>query len=327
MRFKITVFTTSLAVKLLQLLPVVLAIVKEGETSLPTTTTTCDESLSAPVVLPCPDHVTLKMSYVSRGSIDCGGQLSLEQASVSPSIKADPSIINPDGLYSLVLVDTTTTTNMTDTFFTLETENPILHYGAVNIVGSTLLGGLSLDRHDEMNVFSAYRGPSPPEPNSHGVTQDIENILFAYEYMLGAQSQIVDPFEVSELMEDGNLEFDYISFFEETVGVALTNLTANTHFVSGWCVREPPTTTLSGRPKPSGPLSDTEKPSEAPTTTVLASTSAMEAEPNGETDEEQPFDVSTGLLTSAATFKGTRTLSMIAISTIILTAFRVLIAI
>ena len=201
-------------------------------TSTSSTTATCDETLTAPVVLPCPYPVPLKVSYVSRGSVDCGGALSLEQAEMAPQIKADPSFIDPDELYSLVLVDTTSSEG--------SFVHPVLHYGAVNIEGSSLISGLSLDRSDNLDVFSMYRGPSPPKPTDLWATPGIENTLFVYEYMLG--SQYGDQIDVPKLINDSVLQFDYESFFDETVGgPGFENITS-TYFVSGWCVEEPITT-------------------------------------------------------------------------------------
>lgn len=239
--------------------------------SLSSATTTCDESLSAPVILPCPDPALLRMSYVSKGSVDCGGALSLEQASISPRIKADPSIVDADALYSLILVDTTSTEEVSSILPSLGV-HPILHYGAVNIQGSYLLGGLSLDRSDNMDVFSAYRGPSPPQPTDLWATPGVENTLFAYEYMLSAQPLDEEPLEVPDLDSDGVLRFDYEAFFDETVGVGFGNLTSSTYFVSGWCVKEP--TTVTARQDPS------DAPTEAPSAPPVAITSVAQAQSN-----------------------------------------------
>lgn len=277
---------------LLQQIPVVLAEGRAASSLLPSTTTTCDESLTAPIARPCPDPDLLKMSYVSRGSVDCGGALRLEQAAISPSIKADPSIVDPGGLYSLVLVDTTTTTAVTEGFFSPESAHPILHYGAVNIQGSTLLQGLSLDRTDRLDVFSSYRGPNPPQPNSEGATPGIENALFAYEYMLAAQPQNDAPIEVPELADGSVVRFDYEAFFEETVGVGFNNLTSSTYFVSGWCVKE---ITVSGRQDP------TEAPTVSSPTVPQMMTSAVEAQSNSENDESSSSSETNNEQSSKAT--------------------------
>ncbi len=249
-------------------------------------TTSCDESLKTPTVLSCPEPEHLKMSYVSRGSVDCGGALTLEQAAISPSIRADPSIVEPEALYSLVLVDTTVPTVFPNTFFGFDSLHPLLHYGAVNIQGSILLEGLSLDRTDKLDVFSAYKGPSPTEPNSMWAAEGIESTLFAYEYMLAAQPQTNVPITIPQL--DSTHNFDYEAFFTETVGVGFSNLTSSTYFVSGWCVTELPT--VSGRQDPT--LSPTEfkdqtlpptnikDPLEEPPETVQDSTEAPIATPS-----------------------------------------------
>ena len=307
MRFKANILSSFLLAvllvvdicKLLHQIPIlVLAERIDASTLLSPTTASCDESLTAPSVLDCPNVDLLKMSYISMGSIDCGGALTVDQAAISPSIKADPSIVEEDGLYSLVLVDTTTLTTTTDTFFSIESVHPILLYGAVNIQGSALLEGLSLDQIDGLDVFSAYRGPSPRKPNSVGATPGVENTLFLYEYMLASQAQTDAPIEVSELVDGSILRFDYKAFFEETVGVEFSNLASSTYFVSGWCVREPTTTTTNvlGRKDPTeAPTAEVKSPTEPPTAEVKSPTepptvplktiSAVEAESNGESDK------------------------------------------
>ena len=249
-------------------------------------TTSCDESLKTPTVLSCPELEHLKMSYVSRGSVDCGGALTLEQAAISPSIRADPSIVEPEALYSLVLVDTTVPTVFPNTFFGFDSLYPLLHYGAVNIQGSILLEGLSLDRTDKLDVFSAYKGPTPTEPNSMWAAEGIESTLFAYEYMLAAQPQTNFPIAIPQL--DSTHNFDYEAFFNETVGVGFSNLTSSSYFVSGWCVTELPT--VAGRQDPTASPTEVNNqtlhptnikdPLEDPPETVQDSTEAPFASPS-----------------------------------------------
>ena len=296
MRFKANILSSFLLAvllvvdicKLLHRTPIlVLAERIDAPTLLSPTIASCDESLTAPLVLDCPNSDLLKMSYVSRGSINCGGALTVDQAAISPSIKADPSIVEPDGLYSLLLVDTTTMTTSTDTFFSIGSVHPILHYGAVNIQGSALLEGLSLDQTDGLDLFSAYRGPGLPKPNSIGATPGIENTLFLYEYMLASQAQKNAPIEAPELV-DGSIviRFDYKAFFEKTVGVEFSNLASNTHFVSGWCVKEAPATSVLGRYDPTeAPTAEVKNPTESPTAPPKTTSSAVEAESNGESDK------------------------------------------
>jgi hypothetical protein len=223
----------------------------------------CDESLTSSVVFECPtdDPSTVLMaSYVSRGSIDCGGALSIEQAAIAPKIKvttngegedSNNNAIDPNGLYTLLLVDTTALGGALGIFDGKAQQSfvhPILHYGAVNIEGSALIAGLSLDlqRTDGsslLDVFSSYRGPNPPQPSDPWAIPQIEDTLFVYEYMLGMQqtqsgggdnnngTALVDiPIDIE------NTQFDYESFFDE-VGVDFSN-TISTYFVSGWCVEE-----------------------------------------------------------------------------------------
>lgn len=311
-------FTTLLLVKiytLLQLIPTVHAEGTDASSSLLSMTTTCDESLTAPIVLPCPDPVLLRMSYVSGGAVDCGGALTLEQAAISPRITADFSIVDPDSLYSLILVDTMTTT-AEDTFFSLE-RHPILHYGAANIQGSTLLAGLSLDRTDQLDVFFTYRGPKPPEPNGVGATPRIENTLFAYQYMLAAQPQKDMPIDIPELSEGSVLQFDYIGFFQDTVGVEFANLLSSTYFLSGLCVKKPAMTTISGRQDPSEPPSEANASPTVLFSAAPTATPVIDAESNGESDEsssetknEISADSSTDSSASAATSGEGRTFSV-----------------
>jgi hypothetical protein len=229
----------------------------------------CDEFLTSPVVFECPtdDPSTVLMaSYVSRGSVDCGGALSIEQAAIAPKIKVtttgngeedlnNNNAIDPTGLYTLLLVDTTALGGALGIFDGKAQQSyvhPILHYGAVNIEGSALIAGLSLDLQGTaddsslLDVFSSYRGPNPPQPSDPWAIPDIENTLFAFEYMLGLQqtqsssgdgdnnngtSLLVDvPIDIE------NTQFDYESFFDE-VGVDFNNI-ISTYFVSGWCVEE-----------------------------------------------------------------------------------------
>ena len=267
------------------------------------TTANCEGPPKQPSVLSCPDPDHLKMSYVSRGSVECGGALTLEQAAISPSIRADRSIVEPEALYSLVLIDTTITTVSTNTFFTFDSVHPILHYGAVNIQGSTLLEGLSLDRTDKVDVFSPYQGPSPPEPDSMWAAEGVEFTLFAYEYMLAAQPQdIVVP------KLDSNRNFDYESFFDETVGVGFSNLASTTHFVSGWCVKEIPA--VSGRQDPTQMPTQPKVPTEAPTEAKIPT--------DAPTNAEDPFEPTTETRTPSEIL--TAVASDLPISTTMLTA-------
>lgn len=309
---------------LLHQIPMVLAVGTDASL----TTANCDLSLLAPIVLPCPEPDHLKMSYVSGGSVDCGGALSLDQAAIAPSIRADSSIVDKDGLYSLILVDTTTYTTTTNTFFAFDTGHPILHYGAVNIQGSMLLQGLSLDRTDPLDVFSAYRGPNLPKPNSVGANPAVDQALFAYEYMLGAQTN--GPIAVPDLAEDGVFGFDYETFFDETVGLGFSNLASSTHFVSGWCVEELPPPVLSGRQDPTeapsaapseAPTANVPDPTEAPTvasTAMPMMTSAVEAQSIGETEvvTQSPSGAPTSSPTDAPMSGGSRSLSVSTMGTL-----------
>jgi hypothetical protein len=212
-----------------------------------TTTSMCDESLTAPVSLPCPDPTQLRMAY--NGSyVDCGSIISVEDASMVPTIRVDninifDSIIDdPDNnaLYTLILVDTSDTP-----------VHPILHYGAVNIPGLLLLNGFALDNNDNnndnsnsdgdgdngINIFSNYRGPNPPKSDDFWSTPATQKTLFVYEYMLSLQPNKIE-IEESTVSTVG---FDYEKFFEETIGITSSfgnnsNNIMSTNFLLGRCV-------------------------------------------------------------------------------------------
>eukprot|EP00536_Pseudo-nitzschia_multiseries_P008025 jgi/Psemu1/19367/gm1.19367_g len=260
--------------------------------------TSCEVTAPRTKARPCPDPVQLKLSYVSGGAVDCGGALTSAQANIAPQVKvADSTIVDPAGLYALVLVDTTRTTNSEEvdsatmsTTTDFDSIRPILHYGAVNIPGSSLLAGLSLDRSDHFDVFSAYRGPASPSllvtdprvvegddrDQSH-YGSDNPKDLWVYEFFLGAQPGGEDPIVVPEELADGSpLGFDYEEFFDETVGIGFENITATTHFRSGSCVRDPIVTI---REKEEDDLSTTEDAEENPPPSD-ATTSTEDAEEN-----------------------------------------------
>ncbi|VEU42661.1 unnamed protein product [Pseudo-nitzschia multistriata] len=219
-----------------------------GSSALPSEVASCETSSPAPVRT-CPDPPVLRVSYVSRGSVDCGGALTPGQADMAPLVRvvAGPgeTAIDPGELYALVLVDTTIGADALG----FDSDRPILHYGAVNIPGSSLLAGISLDRSDASDVFASYRGPSgisvsvtdprfedPAGPGS----ESNGNGLSVYEFFLGAQADGAEPVEVpTELDGVSILGFDYEAFFDETVGIGFENVTVRTHFVAGSCVRDP----------------------------------------------------------------------------------------
>jgi hypothetical protein len=230
------------------------SVVVETTTTTTTTTTTqsmCDESLTAPVSLPCPDPTQLRMAY--NGSyVDCGSIISVEDASMVPTIRVDninifDSIIDdPDNnaLYTLILVDTSDTP-----------VHPILHYGAVNIPGLLLLNGFALDNNDNnndnsnsdgdgdngINIFSNYRGPNPPKSDDFWSTPATQKTLFVYEYMLSLQPNKIEMDDDNESEPISTMGFDYEKFFEETIGITSSfdnnsNNIMSTYFLSGRCV-------------------------------------------------------------------------------------------
>jgi len=191
----------------------------------------CDESLTSPVILSCPDPEALMVSY-DGSVIDCGAVVSLSKSAMIPTVQVvDVDAIDAEALYTLVLVDTTA--NPEGSSFGV---HPILHYGAVNIPGSALLRGIFLDSNDQesINVFSDYRGPSPPSPEDPWSTPETQKTLFVYEYMLVAQPKAMD---LSQLLANisSNMRFDYENFFVETIGSPFENV-MSTYFQSGRCV-------------------------------------------------------------------------------------------
>lgn len=216
---------------------------EEDATVASTTTTQKQQQQEPPRLCPTDPDRLLKISYVSRGSVDCGGALSLQQSKMPPLVKA--TNVDPDRFYALLLVDTTVL--------------GILHYAAVNIPGSALLEGLSLDRSDSLTVVSPYRGPSstttnhmdvdpramlrPNNNNSNNANNrnDTGRRLFWYEFFLGVQSggRIETPPKI-----DTVIGFDFQEFFEMVLGIDTggffeDGLTATTHFRSGSCVKDP----------------------------------------------------------------------------------------
>ena len=114
---------------------------------------------------------------------------------------------NSTGLYLLLLVDTNTV---------------IIHYGAVNIAGSLLMAGLSIDQ--PTGIFSGYRGPSPPI--FFIIIPSIRRSLYNYEWILVEQSGEREVPTVSSIFN-----FDYEGFLDDYVGA--TRITS--YFSSGFC--------------------------------------------------------------------------------------------
>jgi hypothetical protein len=322
---------------LLLAVDVVIGVGEQGGETSSTSIVNCDESLTSAVVFECPttddDPSTVSVlmaSYVSRGSVDCGGVLSIEQAAIAPKIKVtnynngdgeddsnnnDSNVIDPNGLYTLLLVDTTALGGALGIFDGKAQQSfvhPILHYGAVNIEGSALIAGLSLDlqgggddgsgsgNNRLLDVFSSYRGPNPPQPSDPWAIPHIEETLFVYEYMLGLQQQqsssgdnngtststTTNSLLVDVPIDIENTRFDYESFFDE-VGADFDNI-ISTYFVSGWCVEEveertrtthTPTTSPPLQPIKSLPIQITTS-SPPPISETLSSSSSSSSTPD-----------------------------------------------
>ena len=284
---RLTIASILFAVKaytLLQQFPIVVAEdVGTSSEAVIVSTAACDES-SISTVLACPETGSLTIEYETP--LDCGDVLTLEQAAAAPTLRADASVINPDDLYTLVLVDTTTN----NTFFTVERSN--LQYGAANIPGFFLIQGLSLDRtntNQPIYVFSEYRGPNPAGPNTVGMNSGIADTLFAYEFMLAVQPGQI---EIPEQWNDRNEYFEYKDFFQETVGVELNSLTASTYFLSGRCValEESPTTA----PTTMSPTTEPPELIKNPVTSTTTTTSAVEAQVDLENSSNEASESNNG---------------------------------
>lgn len=240
------------------------------------------------------NNIQLQASYVSRGSINCGDALTVQQASISPKVKLVASsggdddenaaaattinfnnddymddgfysdnitafltnnetksivaanddddvttnmsaeVVDPDGLYTLVLVDTTKSIvdDIDDGSSVVPSLilHPILHYGAVNVPGRLLLeDGLSLDTVEGIDVFAPYQGPNPPSA--------AEDALFVYEFMLARQQR--GRYQSPTIEKIGRYLFDYESFFIDVVGVPnFDQDVVRSSFISGLCVEE-----------------------------------------------------------------------------------------
>jgi len=193
-------------------------------------TVACDDSFTAPVVLPCPTTAVLMVSY-DGSQLECGGFLSVPNAAQVPTIQA--AVVDADTMYTLLLVDTTSTPE--DSVMGV---HPILHYGAVNIPGSALLDGISLD-DDTLEIFSDYRGPSPPKADDPWSTPDIQQTLFVYEYMLIAQPQELASSDLVLTFGTNVMKFDYAQFVEDTVGASFNeDDVMSTYFQSGRCIND-----------------------------------------------------------------------------------------
>ena len=173
------------------------------------TISSCDDALGSPVVFGCSDN-TLEFTFSSAsGNQQCGSAVTGTQAANAPAIKLeDPE---EDALYTVLLVDTA-----------VSAVHPILHFGAVNVEGSSLKDGLSLT---EIASFKAYHGPAPP---AVGTVPGIEKVPFTYEFVIATQLDSVE-----EPVLDTPINFDYESFLlENTDGEEM----ASSYFTTGHCV-------------------------------------------------------------------------------------------
>jgi len=192
----------------------------ETETTSASTKPNCDESLTAPVKLPCPATPQIMVSY-DESTIDCGEALSVEDAASVPTVRVVADI-EDESVYSLLLVDTSESP-----------VHPILHYGALNIQGSLLKEGFVLDNKN-VTIFSSYRGPNPPKPDEMWSTPQTQQTLFVYEYMLSKQPNGL--MSGGDLLGMSTMSFDYEAFFEETIGSSFDESNImSTYFRSGRC--------------------------------------------------------------------------------------------
>ena len=186
----------------------------------------CDAALTSPVALGCSDDSgSIGVDY-GLGDVMCGAALTISQAAIAPRFQALDA--DADSLYTLLLVDTTAADPAAPF-----SPHPILHFGAVNIPGGSLIGGISLnDAASLPEPFLTYRGPNPPPAT---FVPGIESQAFNYEYMLAAQDGMVD----NPLCDITNLDFtvcaaanfDFTEFLASNTVGAITS----TYFSSGYC--------------------------------------------------------------------------------------------
>ena len=109
----------------------------------------------------------LEITYPS-GVMSCGAVYSIDEAQAAPKLNVKVELPDSGELYTLLLVDT---------------DNDILHYGAVNVEASSLS---NLDVDSLPQVFSSYRGPAPPR--FLRFSRRIYRRLFSYEWILTEQT-------------------------------------------------------------------------------------------------------------------------------------------
>ena len=156
-------------------------------------------------VYPCRGNSSsLEFTYPT-GKLGCGIIYPLQTPQPTPTMKVLTELPDIGELYTLLLVDTST---------------QILHFGAVNLEASDVSDGIDLATVE--NVFSGYRGPSPPSFLS--LFPGIYKTLFNYEFLLIGQS---GPREVPQDVR--NFGFDYQAFIGDDPVIL------NTFFSSGFC--------------------------------------------------------------------------------------------
>lgn len=152
----------------------------------------------------------LEVTYPVTGISTCGIIYPLEEPQPTPTLSVLVDLPG-ENFYTVLLVDTSTS---------------ILHFGAVNWNSSFLETG-NIDLDGAPNVFSDYRGPSPPW-FLQLLSSNIYRSLFNYEWMLIEQQsgQRDVPQSVT------NFGFDYKEF------IGSDPVILNSYFSSGFCVKE-----------------------------------------------------------------------------------------
>lgn len=88
--------------------------------------------------------------------------------------------------------------------------HPILHFGASNVDGAVLQGGLDLST---VETFSAYRGPDPPV--FINFVPILRRRLFNYEWIVVEQAGVLPEPSLS-----GNTNVDYLALLDVNGGAA-----------------------------------------------------------------------------------------------------------
>jgi len=197
--------------------------------------TSCDHSLTAPVYYGCIGD----SAYVTFDSVrvDCASAVSLNVTSSIPTFYYPDA--EPDALYTLLMMDTTRIDPIVGTqppFLPF----PIIYYGAMNIPGDVLPGGMSMDKFHydsagvRVNPFWQYTKPVPAEeiarPQPDFTPPPLDTRAFNYEFILGKQRSEKDDPNI-----DTRENWEFVGFLKRTI---FGNPVASTYFSTGYCVKD-----------------------------------------------------------------------------------------